>query len=136
MELFDNEKLITNSKDNQIVLTSKRIRQTEKGKDITSIMLEKISSVEVKYQSFFLILLAGILVIIAGILMLVTKEDTAIFTIVGGAVLILFYFLTRKHTISISSDGGAKIVFVTQGMNNETVLEFVHQVELAKMEIN
>lgn len=136
MKLFDNEQLISQSDNNQVVLTSKRIRQTENGKDITSIMLEKISSIEVRHQSFIVALVAGIIILAVAFFMLKTDEGAAQVTAVVGVVLILFYFFTRKHIISISSDGGAKIVLVTLGMNHEGILDFVHQIEQAKMDLH
>ncbi len=132
MKYFEKEEPVLASENNRIVLTSRRIRQAENKTDFTSIMLEKISSIEVRYQSWILILLAGIICIVAGFILLRNGSVEAMACFGVGGICILVYIVTRKHIVSISSDGGAKIVFATRGMSKERVIEFVDKVEEAK----
>ncbi len=52
--------------------------------------------------------------------------------LLGGVVCVVIYLFTRKHVVSIASDGGAKINFETKGMKRETVIGFINKIETAK----
>lgn len=139
--VFENEELITQSEDQLICLTTKRIRYTSKswGRSyLISIHLEKISSIEMRYKSWIIILLIGILLGVASLL-LSTQVYGAQDIMVAGLGLsflcILVYFITRKHVVTISSDGGATINFYTRGMKDEKLLEFINKVERAKNDL-
>lgn len=132
MKYFENEELITASEGDRVVLTNRRIRQTENTTDFTSIMLEKISSVEVNYHSWMWMLVAGIMFIVAGLILAFRSHGEGFACLGIGAICILGYFITRKHIVSISSDGGAKITFVTQGMSKQSVLDFTDKIEEVK----
>lgn len=134
--LFERERLISQSDNNEITLTSHRIRynssSTGRG-HVISIALEKISSIEIHYKSWILVLLLGILFVGAGIIIGANNNGEAmILVLILGGVCILLYFLTRKHVVTISSDGGAKINFETKGMKRETLLDFINKIEVAK----
>lgn len=140
MKLFENEVIIIESESKQVTLTNRRIRYTQNNTDVISIMLEKISSIEVTYRSWPILLLIGIIGIGYGALLLSDgreyESNQAILAIVGGAVFTFAYFLTRKHVISIAPDGGTKIHFTTRGMKNEMVQDFVNKIEEAKSNLN
>lgn len=136
MKCFENEELILASENNRVVLTTRRIRQAESKTDLTSIMLEKVSSVEVRYRRWIVILLTGIVCIGTGCFLLVENRQEAVLLLGIGALCVLAYFLTRKHIVSISSDGGARIFFTTRGMSKETVLDFVERLEEAKSKLH
>jgi hypothetical protein len=134
--IFDEERLITESGDRRVTLTTHRVRynssSTGRG-HIISIMLEKISSIEIHYKSWILILLIGILLIVGGLIMGVQdKKDIMILGLIVGGFCILIYFLTRKHIVTIASDGGAKINFQTKGIKREALLDFINKIEVAK----
>ena len=131
-ELFENEELITESEDGQILLTTKRIRHFSGSVNLTSIMLEKVSSTEVNYSHYPVLLLLGFLCLLYSVTQQGEEQRWAIIALVTGAILIITYFLTRKHVVIISSDGGAKIVFRTSGMSSGNVMAFVNKVEEAK----
>src|SRR5690606_29599459 len=104
---------------------------------IVSIMLEKVSSIEIHYKSKVLILIFGILLVSAGLIMGANNSGTPmIFGLVLGGLFILIYLLTRKHVVSIASDGGAIIYFQTKGMKREVLLDFINKIEKAKNERN
>lgn len=137
LKLFENEELITQSTKGKVVLTNMRIRYSDEvvGRaHIVSIMLEKISSIEIHYRSWWLALLVGIIALVAGVASLTGRNDgeLAMILFVVGALSLIFYFTTRKHIVSVSSDGGAKINFETSGMSREDLLKFVGQIEEAK----
>lgn len=58
--------------------------------------------------------------------------EAAVGAWVLGGGLVLAYFSTRRHVVSIASDGGARLQFETKGMKRETVQAFVDAVESAK----
>jgi len=129
---FEDEQEITRSDNDIVILTSHRIRFDD-SKHVISIMLEKVSSIEVHYRSWLICLLVGILAAAAGLGIGADNNGQAMIVgLVLGAVLILAYFLTRKHVISIASDGGTKINFETRGMKREAILKFINQIEKAK----
>jgi len=51
--------------------------------------------------------------------------------IVLGVLFIILYLTSRKHVVTILSDGGGKINFHTKGMKQEQVLDFVNKLESA-----
>lgn len=70
--LFEGERLISESDDNVVTLTSHRLRYEASSKGsghVVSIALEKISSIEIHYKSWILILFLGILFAAAGMVM-------------------------------------------------------------------
>lgn len=137
--LLTNEKILLESDDKSLVLTSHRIRHSvsEIGKGyFVSIMLEKISSIEYQSKSWISALLFGIIAIVAGITL--ERADPA-FIIVGtvvGISCITLYFATKRQVVTISSDGGAKINTNIKGMKHEDVLAFINKIEHAKLQLN
>lgn len=134
--LFEGEEIISQSNDKQVTLTSHRVylNSSQFGQaHIASIMLEKISSVEIHYSSWILFLILGGLTAIAGVLSGANNQGDMMVAGLGVAgIFILLYFLTRKHVVTIASDGGAKINFKTKGMKQETIIAFINQVDKAK----
>ena len=66
--------------------------------------------------------------------MLLTQRESELSTgayILGG-IFVLIYFITRRHLITVASDGGAKINMIAKGMKRENVLDFVNRIENAK----
>ena len=134
--LFDGERAISESGDKVVTLTSHRVRYNSSSTGsghVVSIMLEKISSIEVHYKSWILVLLIGILLVAGGLLMGAQNQGDAMILGIGfGGLCILAYFITRKHVVTIASDGGAKINFQTKGMKSDTLLDFINKIEVAK----
>jgi hypothetical protein len=137
-QLLSDENLITESDNKEILLTSHRIRYFSKswGKTkVISMMLENISSIEVHYSSNIIILAAGCIFILAGLIAGGNDQgDPMILGLIVGSLLILSYFITRKHVVTISSDGGTQINLVTGGMKSEVIIGFIDKIEKAKSE--
>jgi len=138
--ILDGESIITQSNDKTVTLTNYRIRFQSSGSGkahIVSILLEKISSIEIHYKSKMFLLIIGILLMVSGLFMGANNMgQVMVLGIVLGGLFILFYLLTRKHVVSVASDGGVKINFHTKGMKRETLLDFVNQIEKAKISKN
>ena len=122
MEAIENEKLITESDNKQLRLTTHRLRYHEsasKNSNFTSIMIDKISSIELTYQSNIWLLIIGVLTLI----------------ILVGVILIVLFFLTKKHVISIIPDGGKPIILEVKGMKRDFLEDFNNKVEGASMKL-
>jgi len=138
-QLLNGEQIITESDDKSITLTSFRIRRNVSGggqAHIVSIMLEKVSSIEVHYSSWIILLGLGILFGLAGLFAGANnKGDVMVPALLIGGVLVIAYFMTRKHVVTVASDGGAKINFQTRGMKRDAIIEFINKIERAKKEV-
>jgi hypothetical protein len=137
--LLNGEQIITQSDENTITLTNLRIRYLDKqfGKaHIISIMLQKISSIEVRYRSNILLLILAVIGFITALFGLANNKSELVFIgLIAGGILVASYFGTRKYALSVTSDGSTKIQFHTKGMKQESVLKFMNQVEQAISEI-
>ena len=123
MTVFENEKLILESDNKQIRLTSHRLRYYEnstRNANFTSIMLDKISSIELTYYK------TNIWLLIIGIITI---------PIVIGLVLIYMFFTSKRHVISVTPDGGKPIVFETKGMERGFLENFIDKVEITAMKL-
>lgn len=133
--LLDNEHVITQSDGDVITLTDLRLRYSDLqwGKaHIVSLLLEKISSIEMHYRSNTIFVILAILSIAGGLIAGFNGDEEFIGIGIGaGVVLIILYLFSRKHYLTISSDGGGKIHFHTKGMKRENVLDFMNQLESA-----
>ncbi|WP_215047033.1 hypothetical protein [Tenacibaculum dicentrarchi] len=128
MVLLKEEEIITESADNQIILTNKRVRYyyNSKKTDYTSILLNRISSIEVvKTQKNILYLYIGIFMILADIRFMIGLLALL------GIVLIGLFVTSSKHVVSITPNGGKPIIFSTKGFKNEFINDFVNKVEKA-----
>lgn len=137
--LLKGEELISQSANNVVTLTTHRIRYNATNSSqshLVSMMLEKVSSCETRYQSWPVLLVLGAVAILLGAFSLQRLGGPEVpgLAIVVGLVFIVAYFTTRKHIVSIASDGGSRIGFVTTGLKREAVVAFVNGIEKAKNE--
>lgn len=129
--LTNEEKLVTSNQD-KVVLTNQRVfmRESQWGQSYAiSIFLEDISSVETKYKSNIFFIVVAVISIVVGVV-LGAKQRVGL--IVGGIFLLLWWF-SRKHIISISSDGGSTMNFLVEGMRDEKIEGFIQSVSEAKL---
>jgi hypothetical protein len=70
----------------------------------------------------------------AGLITLNARFNTDIrnAAFVAGIVFVLLWLNSRKHVVSISSDGGAKLNFFVEGMGDSEVEGFLDNVSSAK----
>ena len=138
MNLFQGEQILTTTEDNIVVLTTHRIRSNNSygwgQHNTTSIMLEKVSSIQLTYTSYpVLFILAGLFLLVSYIMssQRVANCETLIPVIIA-IVCVGAYFSTRKHVCIVASDGGAKLSFVTANMKKDALHSFIDKVEQAK----
>lgn len=135
--LFENEKIILQSDGNIITLTNLRIRYSLTGvsqEHIISIFLDKISSIESRYSSKYVFLYLSILGFITSVYFLLNETSDVgiwmLFSIVAIGLLYM-YFKSRKHFITITTDGSNQLNFQVDGMKNSLILDFISQIEEA-----
>jgi len=123
MQGIDNEKMVLESSNRRLRLTTHRLRYYETKKsnsDFTSIMIDKISSIELLYyKSNIWLLIIGIVTI----------------PVVVGIVLIIIYYMSKRHVVSVTPDGGRPIIFETRGMKRDFLEAFIDKVEAASMKL-
>jgi len=131
---FENETIIAESDDKQILLTNKRIRQLIDGERLISIMLNKVSAISSYRFHMPMLLVAAIILLVIGTMSIVTERDQemGVMSLVIGVGLLLFYWFTRKHVVTVTSDSGSKLMFRTRGMKQEAIFKFINQIEEAK----
>jgi len=141
MKLLPNEEKLVTSNEDKIFLSNHRIQMTDSawGQSFTiSIFLEDISSIEIKYKSNILLLILGAICVLGGFYMggfnfiQGRGGEGMISGLVVGGIFFAIWWFTRKHIISISSDGGSSLKFMVQGMGDDKINDFVHNVLLAK----
>lgn len=139
MKKLENENVILTSNNDKVILTDHRIHMKVKdwGIDYSiGIFLEDISSIEVKYKSSLILLLAGIISIVGSVLYGLSENQSGILVLglILGLILLAFWWFSRQHIVSISPNGGAKLNFSIQGFEAEKVEDFVWKVSKAKAE--
>lgn len=138
MKLLQNEEKLISSNADKIVLTNQRIMLTDKvwGKSFKiSICLENISSIESHYKSNILFLILGIFFTLGGLVMSTQGGGggAAMGGLVLGGVFIAIWWFTRKHIVTISSNGGSHLNFIVENMSNDKIDDFVTTVQEAKI---
>lgn len=117
MTSIENEKLLLESDNKQVRLTTHRLRYYEtptRNSNFTSIMLDRISSIELTYhKSSIWLLIIGILTV----------------PIIIGIILIVLFFTSKRHIVTITPDGGKPIIFQTKGMKRDFLEDFIDKVE-------
>lgn len=137
-QLISGESILQYSDNGLITLTTHRIRCQNKiwgESNFISIMLEKISSVQVIGNSYPMLLVVGILVGLVGLYLASNQQNSSgggMIAILLAVGFIIAYFVTKRNICIIASDGGNRIVFRTEGMDTETLIGMVDKIELAK----
>jgi hypothetical protein len=137
MKKLNNEKNILVSDNDLITLTDHRIYLDEKMWGYNyyiEIYLENISSIEAKYASKPLFLILSILFLISFIFLGISENESSAMGIglVLGLVFFLLWWRSRKHVLSISSNGGSKLNFSVEGFSDEKIEDFVWKLSQAK----
>ena len=138
MKFLQNEEEIISSNADKIVLTNQRIMMKDEvwGKSFKiSIFLEDISSIETHYKSNVLFLIIGAILALAGLSMSATHGggQMAVGGLVVGGICIAIWWFSRKHLVTISSDGGSHLNFVVEQMSDDKIEDFITNVQEAKL---
>ena len=126
-----------------MVLTNLRIHINEKKLGYSyknTIFLEDISSIQDKFTSLIIALIVGIfsgsiwLLYLFNFISTQNPNELNIQFISFGVSILsnLLYWLSRKHIVSISSNGGKPIDFSVNNMNEEMIDDFIFKVQESK----
>jgi|GEM_PF-613235 hypothetical protein len=142
MTLLLNEHEVLTSNENQIILTNKRIQMTQKdwGRSYKiSIFLEDISSTQVLYKSNIVWLVLGIFSLVYFALALIQNDRFSYYdkapmqiSLVVGLIFLALYWFSRRHIISIHSDGGKPLEFMINRMSDAEIEHFFDKVQSSK----
>jgi hypothetical protein len=135
--LISGEEILMQSGNETITLTNFRLRYYESKMGdarLISFQLDKLSAIEMNYKSHPFFLYFGVAAIIGGIAVGASggKPEALSLFIILGIILILVYYFTRSHAVSITSDSGVKINYQTKGMKTEDHINFINKIETAK----
>ncbi len=126
--LLNNEKIIKQSKNQIVTLSNLRVLYSAKKwgeAHVVSVLLKNISSIEIRYKSYLVLVALAIISIIVTFI----SGINFFLGISFSALCIALFLITRKHYLIISSNGGAKINLQIKGMKTDEVLAFLNQVE-------
>lgn len=132
MKLFQDEIVIKQADNKNYLFTNVRIRQMY-GNNATSILLENILCIKMRYRENALLLYLGIFILVGALIATLSGKDfigAAVGLGVLGIVFILLYYNSRTHYLFISS-GAGDITLSIQGQGTEKISEFIDQIEEA-----
>ena len=137
MTLLPNEEKLIISNDEKVILTTHRIRMADSywyNSFSIVIFLEDISSIETKHRGNILILIFSCLEILSGFYFSWQKYGYSPlnFNFIGGIFLLLFWWFSRKHIVSISTRGDRALNFQVDQMSKAQIENFIYTVQLRK----
>ncbi len=134
MELLPGERKVSEASDGTVVLTSYRIRLDQPGHGFASVCLDQVASCSIGTRSHPILLILAAVVWL-GAFQFAGERMTTIPFLLGalvGALIVLTYIVTRRQTIVIASCGES-IRLQTRGMSRATCVQFVDDLERAKL---
>ncbi len=137
MKLIPNEKILLESDNKELVLTTHRVRHTFRQRGelrLTSIMLETLQTSELRRISQPLWLYLAGFSLLLGIIL---YEDGPAFFIAGlvlATICVYAYYSTRRQVLRLASAGGA-ILADTKGLSQQASIEFIDAVEAARADL-
>jgi len=133
---MNQENIILKSDNGDFILTDKKVRYKVKNwgqLNVTSLMLDKITSLEIKFKSYpFLLVITALSIIYLIFTYTVGAKVTAIILILFST---LSYFATIKRAIIISS-ASASITLPIKKLGNDKAIQFINEIEKAILELN
>jgi hypothetical protein len=137
MQLLPDEEILVTSNQDKVVLTSQRIHLKDKewGRSYQiTLFLENISSIENVYKNNPLFLVIAALGLVVGLATVDREYEGGVafgaFTV--AVVFLLLWLNSRRHVVTISSNGGGKLNFLVERMGEAEVQDFLDKVETAK----
>jgi hypothetical protein len=134
MELLPGERKVSEASDGTVVLTSHRIRLDQEGRAFGSICLHQVASCSIGTRSHPILLILAAIIWLAAFQFAGERMTTVPFLIGAllGALVVLAYILTRQQTIVIASCGES-IRLQTRGMSRAACVQFIDDLERAKL---
>lgn len=134
MNMLPDEVIVTSTPDKALVLTSHRVRLEAKASgtvNVTSIMLEEVSSCEIACKEARWILVVAVLLALVGVAFSFKELVVGLPVLIGAAFVLFAYLGTRRQSLSIASSGGARISLRTAA-DLDGWKRFIDQLEMAK----
>lgn len=137
MNLLPGEKIILESDNKSLCLTTHRIRyalKTGREQNITSIMLEELDACKVQHlvqKTWLYFALITVLLSVLGQVLNIRGLHPLLPGLILAGFFYFMFFITRKAVITIYA-GCASADILTKGMSLETVTDFINEVEKAK----
>lgn len=143
--LFSDERKITASGGDQLVLTNYRVNYSFNNwgsSSYESIFLEDISLVKTQYKSRMLYLYLAGLAVLAGLFKKYnnpqsmydsgSNDDMVVFSFAIALILTILWFISRSRTIELYSHSGQSIELLVPQWNREEAMSFLETVQLTK----
>ena len=133
ISLLPDEQVVWSSDKEVLALTTKRVRYNslEFGRsNLISITLDSIAScglITRSYPIFLIVALFGVLIAF------IQGGDTQTILLLVAAALVVIFLMTRGKVLSISSNGGQKIVMPAKRMKREAIVELIEAIEREKL---
>lgn len=130
MNLLDDETVVLESDNNELVLSTHRVRfnaRTWGRSHVTSLMLDQVCSCEIRYWSHPVLLVMAAAALILGL----ASDDGARIGLLVALVCLIIYWLGRRQVLTIRS-AGAAINARMSGGNVKTAERFIDEVERLK----
>lgn len=132
--IMPNEEQLLSFNEDELILTNRRIHlvDTDKGSDV-DLPLEQVNSVKVQRRGYKLLLVPGCLSLLIGASLFGTEYSNQFqVAVIGGIILILFWWVTRKHMIAVASEKGEISNLDVDEMTSEEIAELVDDIQLAR----
>jgi hypothetical protein len=134
MELLPGERTVSESSDETVLLTTHRVRLDRGTREFVTITLHQVASCSIGTRSHPILLVLAAVVWLGAFQFAGERMGTIPFLIGGiaGALIVLLYVLSREQNIVIAS-AGESIRIKTRGMSREACVQFVDDLERAKL---
>jgi hypothetical protein len=133
MELLPGERKVSESSDGTVLLTSHRVR-LDQGGELVSISLDQVASCSIGTRSHPILLVIAAVVWLGSFQFAGEQVGTIPFVVgaLVGALIVALYVRSRTQVIVIASPGES-IRIRTRGMTRAVCVQFIDDLERAKL---